>query len=173
MYDGNRDDFYAEELKAALQEWHRVNREVTRLAEERRGRARLVRSLLSVLKLQKGDGGTVDLLEAKGIAALARPFLTLDGLKTAGAATVVRRRAGQRQAVEPATMLQKGTRVRMLSGLYEGCPGVVSSTQVRQGKRGLDVTYFLALEGPGGQRRRTSVKHGALNKSWQVVNGDG
>lgn len=169
--DGNRDDFYAEELKAALQDWHKVNREVTRLAEERRQKARLVRSLLSVLKLQKGDGGTVDLLEARALSALARPFLTLGGLKTAGAATVVRRRGGQRQAVEPATVLEKGTRVRMLSGLYEGATGVIASTQARQGKRGLDVTYFLALEGRDGERKRTSVKHGALNKSWQVVNG--
>ena len=89
---------------------------------------------------------------------------------TAGAATVVRRRKGTRQAVEPATVLEKGTRVKMLAGMYEGYSGVIASTQARQGKRGLDVTYFLSLQGTRGDRKRTSVKHGALNKSWHVLN---
>lgn len=170
MVGGSKDDFYVEELKAALLEWQKVHRELTRLTEERRQKARLVRSLLSVLKLQKGESGTRDLLEAKGLTNQARPFLTMETLHTAGTATVVRRRKGTRQAVEPATVLEKGTRVKMLSGLYEGYTGVISSTQARQGKRGLDVTYFLSLQGPKGDKKRTSVKHGALNKSWQSLN---
>lgn len=171
MIDGSKDDFYIEELKGALQEWHKVHKELAKLTEERRQKARLVRSLLSVLKLQKGEGDARDLLETKGLTASARPFLTLDTLHTAGAATVVRRRKGTKQTVEPATVLEKGTRIKMLSGLYEGYTGVIASTQARQGRRGLDVTYFLSLEGARGDRKRTSVKHGALNKSWQVLNG--
>lgn len=171
MGDTSKDDFYVDELKSALQDWHKVHKELTRLTEERRQKGRLVRSLLSVIKLQKGESGTRDLLETKGLTITARPFLTIETLHTAGTATVVRRRRGTRQAVEPATVLEKGTRVKMLAGMYQGYSGIIASTQARQGKRGLDVTYFLALEGPKGDRKRTSVKHGALNKSWQVKNG--
>ncbi len=170
MTEGTKDDFYIEELKVALQEWHKSHKELTKLTDERRQRARLVRNLLSILKLQKGESGTRDLLEARGLTVQARPFLTIDTLHTAGAATVVRRRKGTRQAVEPATVLEKGTRVKMLAGMYEGYSGVIASTQARQGKRGLDVTYFLSLQGTRGDRKRTSVKHGALNKSWHVLN---
>jgi len=49
VIEGSRDDFYVEELKAALQEWHKANRELQRLAEERLQKARLVRNLLSIL----------------------------------------------------------------------------------------------------------------------------
>ncbi len=169
MIEGSRDDFYVEELKAALQEWHKANRELQKLAEERLQKARLVRSLLSILKLQKGEGGTRDLLEARGLTTAARPFLTLETLHLAGANTVVRRRMGTQQAVTPATVLEKGAKVRMLTGLYAGWTGIIGSTHARQGAHGLDVTYFLSLTGPRGEKKRTSVKHGALNKSWQAV----
>lgn len=168
MFEGQKEDFYVKELQAALEEYHRVNRDVIRMMDDRRQRARLVKSVLSVLKLQAGEDGALDLLEKSGLATLARPFLTLETIHTAGTATVVRRRKGERQVVDPSMVLPKGTRVRMLAGTYDGYAGVVASCQARQGRRGLDVTYFLNLEGPKGDRKRTSVKHGTLNKSWVI-----
>ena len=169
MFEGPKEEFYVEELKAALQDYHKVNRDLARLADEKHQKAKLVKGILSVLKLQSGEAGTRDLLERFQLSQMARPFLTIQTLHTAGAATVVRRRQGERQVVDPATVLEKGTRVKMLSGNYDGYVGVVASCQARQGRRGLDVTYFLNLEGPKGDRRRTSVKHGTLNKSWTVL----
>jgi hypothetical protein len=169
MADGAKHDFYLAELKTALQDYHRVNRDVLKLADDRRQKGRLVKSLLAILKLQVGEGEAQTLLEKAQLDQLARPFLTLKTLKTAGTATVVRRRRGEKQAVDPATVLAKGTPVKMMSGNYQGYKGVIASTQARQGRKGLDVTYFLALEGPKGDRKRTSVKHGTLRKSWNVV----
>ncbi|MBL6975124.1 MAG: hypothetical protein ISR64_05275, partial [Deltaproteobacteria bacterium] len=71
--------------------------------------------------------------------------------------------------VDPSEVLQKGTRVKMLSGNYNGFSGVVASSQTRQGRRGLDVTYFLNLDDNRGNRKRTSVKHGTLSKTWLVL----
>lgn len=169
MTDASKYEFYLAELKVALTDYHRSNREVLRLAEERRLKGRLVKSLLSILKLQVGDSEAQALLEKVQLDQAARPFLTLKTLKTAGKSTVVRRRRGEKQAVDPATVLPKGTPVKMMAGNYQGYTGVIASTQARQGRKGLDVTYFLALEGPKGDRKRTSVKHGTLRKSWEVV----
>ncbi len=169
MMDVSKYEFYVSELKSALVDYHRSNKEVLRLAEERRQKGRLVKSLLSILKLQAGEDGTQVLLEKAQLDLMARPFLTLKTLKTAGKSTVVRRRRGEKQAVDPATVLAKGTPVKMMSGNYQGYTGVIASTQARQGRKGLDVTYFLALEGPKGDKKRTSVKHGTLRKSWDVT----
>jgi len=169
MTDGNKHEFYVAELKTALQEYHRVNKEVLRLADDRRQKGRLVKSLLAILKLQVGESEAQAMLERAQLDTMARPFMTLKTLKTAGTATVVRRRRGEKQAVDPAMVLAKGTPVKMLSGNYQGYAGVIASAQARQGRKGLDVTYFLALEGPKGDRKRTSVKHGTLRKSWNIV----
>ncbi len=169
MGDSTKHEFYVAELKSALQDYHRVNREVLRLADDRRQKARLVKSLLAILKLQAGESDAQLLLEKAQLDVLARPFMTLKTLKTAGTATVVRRRRGEKQAVDPATVLAKGTPVKMMSGNYQGYKGVIASAQARQGRKGLDVTYFLALEGPKGDKKRTSVKHGTLRKSWNVL----
>jgi hypothetical protein len=169
MIDGPKEDFYVKELRTALEDYHRVNKDVIRLMDDRRQRARLVKSLLSVLKLQAGEDDAQELLDKSGLAALVRPFIALETLQTTGSASVMRRRRGERQVVDPSMVLPKGTRVKMLAGTYDGYAGFVASCQSRQGRRGLDVTYFLNLEGPKGDRKRTSVKHGTLNKSWVIV----
>jgi len=169
MLDASREELYLEDLKAALQEYQQVNKELERVMTERQKRIRLVKSLLSVMKIQVGDSRTRDLIEKANLTEAVRPFFTIETLHTAGARTVVRRRRGEKQAVDPATVLAKGTPVKILTGTYTGYTGVVASTMAKQTRRGLDVTYFLALTGPKGDRRRTSVKHGTLNKSWAVV----
>lgn len=169
MYEGPKEEFYVEELKVALKGYHEVNEEVSRLSEDRRQKARLVKSLLSVLKLQSGEKKTQDLLDRFQLAELARPFLTLENLASAGITTVVRRRQGNKKAVSPSAVIEKGTEVKMISGTYAGYTGMVASRQAKHGRRGLDVTYFLSLMGPKGDRKRTSVKHGTLDKSWKVA----
>jgi len=169
MFEGPKEEMYVQDLKTALQEYQRVAKEMSRLGEERRQKARLVKSLLSVVKLQVGETAARTLFERYQLDVMVRPFLTLQTLHTAGTATVVRRRSGERQVVDPATVLQKGTPVRMNVGQYEGYEGVVASAQARHGRKGLDVTYFLNLRGPKGDRKRTSVKHGTLGKSWVVT----
>lgn len=169
MFDTPRDELYIQDLKTALEEYQEVNKELVRISQERHKRVRLVKSLLQILKIRFGETKTRDLLEKYGLADLVRPFYTLQTLHTAGAKTVVRRRRGETKAVDPAAILAKGTPVRMLSGRYEGYKGFIASSQARQSPKGLDVTYFLSLVGPKGDRVRTSVKHGTLNKTWGVT----
>ncbi|MBM4386857.1 MAG: hypothetical protein FJ088_03905, partial [Deltaproteobacteria bacterium] len=57
-------------------------------------------------------------------------------------------------------------RIRMLSGYYKGCSGYISSYQTSEGRRGLDVTYYITLKDQAGIVRRTSTKHNALGKSF-------
>ncbi len=169
MLEGPREELYVEDLKGALDEYHQVNKELMKITAEKQKRARLVKSLLSVMKIQVGDARTRDLLEKHGLSEAVRPFFTIETLHTAGARTVVRRRRGEKKPVDPAAILAKGTPVRMTSGRYDGYTGVVASTQAKESGRGLDVTYFLNLVGPRGDRKRTSVKHGTLNKTWSVA----
>ncbi|MBM4394487.1 MAG: hypothetical protein FJ087_02215 [Deltaproteobacteria bacterium] len=169
MFEGPKEEFYVIELRAALKEFHEVSKEVARLSEIKAVKAKLVKSLMSVLSLQSGEAAMRDIIERHQLANLLRPFLAFQEIATAGRATVVRRRGGERQAVDPATVLPKGTRIKMLTGQYEGLFGVVASAQLRPGKKGLDVTYFFNLDGPRGSRKRTSVKHGTLNKTWVLA----
>ncbi len=169
MRDGGREKLYIEDLATALQDYHRVSRDLAKLGDERRAKARLVRSLMSVLKHHAGEAGMKDLLDRFQLGPLVRPFLARDPRSGSGAPSRATPRRAQVAAAEPAAVLEKGTRVRMLTGSYGGFPGVIASAQVRPGRKGLDVTYFLNLEGPRGDRKRTSVKHGTLNKSWVVL----
>ncbi len=168
MIEGAREELYVEDLKTALEEYYQIDRELLKIAAEKQKRAKLVKSLLAVMKIQVGDARTRDLLEKHGLAETVRPFFTIETLHTAGAKTVVRRRRGEKKVVDPAAILAKGTRVKMMSGRYQGYTGVVASAQAKESGRGLDVTYFLNLVGPRGDRKRTSVKHGTLNKTWSV-----
>ena len=166
MFEGPKEDFYIGELKAALDEFGKIDGEMERIAEERRKRSKMVKSLMSVLHLKVGEEATKKLLEKYELHDMARPFLYADApsgvLRT-------RRRRGRKKEVDPSEVLQKGTRVKMLSGNYNGFSGVVASSQTRQGRRGLDVTYFLNLDDNRGNRKRTSVKHGTLSKTWLVL----
>ena len=162
--------FFASELRSALVEYRRVHGEICRLSVERNRKARLVKGLLAVLRLKGDDASLLALLQRHGLVELARPFLTRSrtGSLPQGPAT---RNGGRhdRKPVDPAGVLTKGTRIRMLSGAYADFTGVVASIQARSGRRGLDVTYFLTLSGPDGARKRTSVKHGTLGRTWAVA----
>ncbi|MBL6976223.1 MAG: hypothetical protein ISR64_10865 [Deltaproteobacteria bacterium] len=166
--DKTKEEFYALELRDALKEYHDINKESQKIATEKRRRSKLVGNLLSVLKFQVGDKSTRELLEKAELQELARPFLTHDAPPPPLVGTVVRRRKGRTKVVDPDAILAKGTLVRMTSGKYQGYTGTVASSQARRTMKGLDVTYFLNLHGPRGQKKRTSVKHGTLGKTWEA-----
>jgi len=65
----------------------------------------------------------------------------------------------------PSGILQKGTPIKMLTGIYLGFTGVIASVQAIPGPKP-DAVYTLALKGPGGQKGRTSVKQGSLGRTW-------
>jgi hypothetical protein len=69
----------------------------------------------------------------------------------------------------PATILPKGTPVRMITGIYLGYVGVIASVQPIPGPKP-DAVYTLVLKGAGGKKGRTSVKHGSLGRTWAKVN---
>lgn len=166
MYEGSKESFYINELKAALDGFGKVDQEMDRVSEEKRKCSRLVKNLLSVVQLRLGEKETETLLDRFELSDMARPFLLSDLTGTSGK---TRRRRGRRKEIDPSEVLQKGTRVKMLSGNYNGISGIVSSSQARQGRKGLDVTYFLSLVDNRGNRKRTSVKHGTLSKTWIVL----
>ncbi|NOZ00471.1 MAG: hypothetical protein GXP54_01100 [Deltaproteobacteria bacterium] len=165
-----REEFYAQELKDALGEYDAILKQAQTVASEKRKRSKLVGSLLSVLRFQAGEKGTRDLLEKAGLLDMAGPFLDDEPPPPPIAGTVVRRRRGRTKVVDPDAILAKGTRIRMISGKYRGFSGSVASSQARRTLKGLDVTYFLTLNGPRGQKKRTSVKHGTLGKTWEAPN---
>jgi len=174
MFEGIKESVFAEQLRMVLEAYHEANRKLDQIQDEVRERENLARILLAALKLQRGDVEMEILFDRFQLGRLVRPFL--DDTK-ASSSKVIRRRGEERQvlthnkhAVTVSDALARGTAVRMRSGSYAGYKGTVSSLQTHMGRRGPDVTYFLSLQGPKGDRKRTSVKSGTLNKSWEVIN---
>ena len=172
MFEGIKESVFAEQLKTALDAHHEASRRLDQAQAELKDRENLVHILLAAIKLQRGDVEMGILFDRFQLGRLVRPFL--DVTKTSPS-KVIRRRGEERQilndkqAVAVADALARGTPVRMRSGSYAGYRGTVSSLQTSMGRRGPDVTYFLSLQGPKGERKRTSVKGGTLNKSWEVI----
>ncbi|NOZ01717.1 MAG: hypothetical protein GXP54_07490 [Deltaproteobacteria bacterium] len=166
MYSGPKEDFYISELKTALEEYAKVDKEMDRVSEDKRRSTRLVKSLLSVLYLKIGEDSTREMLQKFELHDQARPFLYFETPITSGRP---KRRKRRKKEIDPSEMLARGTNVRMLSGTYKGATGFIASKQAKQGRKGLDVTYFLSLSDAKGRRGRTSVKHGTLGKTWTVA----
>lgn len=164
-------DIYMKDLRKYIEEFAVIDRQFARLSDERRVKTKVIKSLISFLKGAYGESVVMDAIHKAGLAKTTENFLTIDEIATAGHKTVVRRRKGTKvaEAVDPASILQKGARVKVLSGKYENWSGTIATSQARQGRNGLDVTYFLLLVGPKGIKKRTSVKHGTLNKSWKKL----
>lgn len=171
MYEGTRESFYIDELRGALSEYSKLNKELRKISEERKKKIRFIKNVLSILKMHCGESELMDLIDKHGLGEQVKPFLTISKIYTAGTATVIRKRKGEKTIVDPATVVQKGTRVRILSGTYQGMDGYVTYSHAKSGKKGLDVIYFITVEGPDGVKHRTSVKHGTINKTWEVIQG--
>jgi len=67
-----------------------------------------------------------------------------------------------RRATRPERILQRNTRVKVLSGKYAGWEGVIAGIRDKT----TAITYALNLEGPDGAVGRTQVNHGSLGTSW-------
>jgi len=164
-------EFYASELKEALDEYQEIEKQARKVADDKRKKMKLVKSLISVITFSLGAKATRELLEKNGLLELAQPFLDPEEPTRPIAGTVVRRRRGRKKIVDPENVLAKGTPIRMTGGKYQGLQGKIASSHAKKLQKGLDVTYFLALQGRGGKVQRTSVKHGTLGKTWEVVVG--
>ena len=168
MFDESKEEFYAAELKEALEEYQNIDEEARKINASKRKHQNLIKSLLSVLSFQHGPKGVRELLEKNQLLELAEPFLEPTAPTEPLAGTVVRRRKGRTKIVDPDNVLAKGTPVSMIAGKYQGFQGKIASSQAKKLPKGLDVTYFLALRGRRGKIHRTSVKHGTLGKTWEV-----
>ena len=167
--DKNKEGFYVSELKTALDEYQEIEKQVKKIADEKRKRTKLVKSLVSVLTCNLGEKGAREVLEKNELIDQAQSFLDPEYQPRPLAGTVVRRRKGRKRVVDPENILAKGTGVRMTSGKYMGYTGMVASSQARKTAKGLDVTYFLTLSRGRSKTKRTSVKHGTLGRTWEVV----
>jgi len=165
--DDKRREFYVEELKLTLEEYKKVEEEWQRVSDERRKTSALVKNLMSVLTLRMGQKALREMLEKTELMDMALPFLSAELPSAKG--TVVRRRRGRKKIVDPEHVLPNHTRIRMISGKYTGYTGIVASSQVRKVEKGLDVTYFLNVKRGRSKSKRTSVKHGTLGKTWEVI----
>ena len=65
---------------------------------------------------------------------------------------------------EPPAVLEKGTPVKMLAGLYKDWAGLIRLISVK----GSRVTYAVALSGTEGKTARTQVAPSSLGKKWVV-----
>lgn len=164
-------DVYLKDLKKHIEDFNVIDHQFAELSEARKTKSKIIKNLIEFLKGAHGESSFLDALADCGLSKSASKFLTIDNLATAGHKTVVRRRKGSRSAtpVAPASIVPKGAAVKLLGGKYANWTGSVTTSQARQGRNGLDVTYFLLLKGPDGESRRTSVKHGTLGKSWQTI----
>lgn len=164
------EDVYIKDLKKHIDEFNAIERQFDKIFEEKKLKARVIKNLVGFLKGAYGESRVNEMIDRSNLAKIASKFMTIDEIATAGQKTVVRRRKGTRvaQAVDPAAILAKGSKVKVLSGKYDGWSGTVATSQAKQGRNGLDVTYFLLLVGPRGVKKRTSVKHGTINKTWKA-----
>lgn len=78
-----------------------------------------------------------------------------------------RKERNRYRAKRPEALLQRDTRVRVLTGKYSNWEGFISGIR----DKGAAVTYALTLEGPDGEKGRTQVNHGSLGSSWIVLEG--
>jgi len=172
MFEGIKESLFAEQLRNALYAYQEASQRLAQVQAEVDDRESLVRILLAALKLQRGTVEMGILFDRFQLGRLVRPFLESERPSNS---KVIRRRGEDRRIVSAhrnvtaVDALARGTPVRMRSGSYAGYQGTVSSLQTRMGRKGPDVMYFLSLQGPKGDRKRTSVKGGTLNKSWEVI----
>jgi len=70
---------------------------------------------------------------------------------------------------EPPAVLEKGTPVKMLAGLYKDWTGLIRLISMK----GSRVTYAVSLTGPEGKTARTQVAPSSLGKKWVVEGAPG
>lgn len=67
--------------------------------------------------------------------------------------------------VAPRGVLGKGTQIKMLTGHYLGCRGVVTGAHAIPGPKP-DAIYTVDVTDAGGGTVRTSMKHSSLGRAW-------
>jgi hypothetical protein len=163
---GGMDTYLLLKLRGAVEQFRKIEAQVKALGEERRKSAQYIKTVLKMMRLELGNSTMLELLEKNELRESVEPFLSPQKVHTEGMRTVRRRRHGKVEPVESATVLPGGTKVKMLSGNFAGWSGTITTSRAKKGRKGLDVTYFVTVVSPNGEKKRTSVKHGTMNKSW-------
>lgn len=151
-----------EELRRILDEYDRIGAECERLTTERKNRQTIAWRLIHILYAIGGSRAVSNLLEETGLASRVATLPRLPGRRPSGEIEDLAERVG-----EAAGALPSGTRVRMISGKYNNWTGVIRWHR----RTGRTVTYTVHLEGPSGQKARTQVGHGAIGRSFEILEG--
>jgi transcription antitermination factor NusG len=173
----------AKEYQRVLVEFGQVDSRVAELLAHRKELATVAQRMGQVLRSAAGAKGAERLIADLGLADLIAKLPGVPGRKPAAKAPRARpaaeatatktpkskvakaqKRKAQATAAAP-DVLPKGTRVRVLSGKFEGMVGVIGYTIIK----GATVTYTFYLRGPDGRIARTQMNHGKLGQTWEVV----
>jgi hypothetical protein len=174
MFDIQKDDLDRDEmdtylvlkLRGAVEQLKKVDAQIKALSEERRKTGQYIKTVLNMMRLELGNTKMLETLEKNGLRESVEQFISPQKVHTEGLRTVRKRRQGKVEPVESAMVLPGGTKIKMLSGNFAGWSGTITTSRAKRGRKGLDVTYFVTVVSPNGEKRRTSVKHGTMNKSW-------
>jgi len=160
----------AEELHRILEEFVDLDAEIQVLVDERKRLATLAHNLLRILQTTVKPKAAERLITELGLAEMIARLPGVPGRKPAAP---VKAKRAKRQPVaapeptaqaKPPAVLEKGTPVKMLAGLYKGWTGLVRSIS----EKGSRVTYAVALSGPDGKTARTQVTPSSMGKKWVV-----
>jgi len=161
----------AEELHRVLEEYGSLDDEIRMLVDERKRLATLAHKLLQILRTVARERVVERLITELGLAEKIARLPGVPGRKPA--APVKAKREKRRQPVvapeppaqaEPPAVLEKGTPVKMLAGLYKDWTGLIRLISVK----GSRVTYAVSLTGPEGKTARTQVTPSSMGKKWVV-----
>ena len=164
----------AEELHRVLEEFGDLDDEIRMLVDERKRLATLAHKLLQILRTVVRERVAERLIAEFGLAEMITRLPGVPGRKPAAPVKAKRVKRQPVTAPEPPAkavttaeapeVLEKGTPVKMLAGLYKGWTGLVRSIS----EKGSRVTYAVALSGPDGKTARTQVTPSSMGKKWVV-----
>jgi len=163
---GEMDTYLLMKLRGAVEQFKKLEAQAKILSEERRRNTQYIKTVLSMMRLELGHSKMLEILEKNGLRESVEQFISPHKVYTEGLKTVRRRRQGKVEPVQSAMVLPAGTKVKMLTGNFAGWGGTITTSRAKKGRKGLDVTYFVTVVSPNGEKKRTSVKHGTMNKSW-------
>jgi hypothetical protein len=155
----------AEELQRVLEEFRGLDDEIQLLGDERKRMATLAHGLNRLLRSVVSLKAAERLIAELGLAEQLTRLPGLPGRKPAPPARQKRttsRKASPSPRTETPEILDKGTAIRMLAGLYEGWVGIIRWISVK----GTKITYAVALTGPEGKAARTEVTPRSFGKKW-------
>jgi len=158
------EEFYLREVKNALKAYEESLNELNRLTKLMEDSEKILRNLLTILELKLGKEAVTQVFVREGLLESLAPFF-----EASVPARPETRRRGRRKSFNSAEFLPVGSRMRMLVGKYKGVEGRIVASLPKPSADGTDMTYFVEIVTAEGKKKRTTVKHGTMNKSWAPV----